>query len=138
MPCLETNLDSMSTNASCPPGGNELPDLNTLPILHNVTVAAIPGRNSSGGPMQTCCAPNPVHVLWDCYEWCEVPSSRLNRSSHAAVIDDFNECLDLNGLNISQSSILGLQFAGSPGRPALTMTRLGIWAILMLGVLSFI
>ncbi|KAJ4387652.1 hypothetical protein N0V93_008249 [Gnomoniopsis smithogilvyi] len=61
----------MSTNISCPTRSQPA----DLPIPGNITYAVIPGTNTSSPWMKTCCAPNPVHLVNDCWLWCEITSN---------------------------------------------------------------
>src|SRR4051812_45557418 len=103
--CIHTPpyLD-MSTNTTCPLGGNSLPEFNALAIPANLTTTFIPGSNASDKVMTACCAPNTVHIASSCYEWCEVPSSRLHNLSRHDIEDDMIDCLQAHGWSVNQSS----------------------------------
>lgn len=100
-----------------------------LPIPKNISWAAIPGRNISASPMVACCSPNPVHLIDNCYEWCELPEKY--ERDEARALAAFRSCLSVNDRNLSISNILGLNIADSPAaRPVVTMAGLGMWGLL--------
>ncbi|CAK7220336.1 hypothetical protein SCUCBS95973_004124 [Sporothrix curviconia] len=124
---------SAIATATCPPG-NQLPEVTTLPIPLNVSVAVIPGSNVSDSVMVACCSPNPVNIADGCYEWCEAPKAYNS-------LDKFSNCLVANHRNLNQSDILGFH-AGSaaPGRlapptttMAVTVVGLGVWMLFLSG-----
>ncbi|KAK0640731.1 hypothetical protein B0T16DRAFT_460888 [Cercophora newfieldiana] len=125
------------SNATCPPG-NELLVFDALSIPSNITTVFIPGSNASNPSMTTCCAPNPVKVSKGCYEWCEVPKSRLHNSSQREIEGDFVTCLSANGLNVSQSSILGVHVATSLAvGKEVSVKGVGVWLLIVAGVWGF-
>lgn len=135
---MSTTLAStFSTSASAAPtstcpAGNSLPELKTLPIPQNVSVAVIPGSNASDFVMVTCCSPNPVHIADGCYEWCEAPSTHPD-------IESFGGCLVANHRDLNKSDILGFS-NDAPGRgsPSMTFTQLGVWVLFVSGISSLV
>ncbi|KAJ0166442.1 hypothetical protein CTA2_7309 [Colletotrichum tanaceti] len=100
-----------------------------LPIPTNISRAVIPGRNISAAPMVACCSPNPVRLIDDCYEWCELPDKY--ERDEARALDAFGSCLSANGRNLSVSNILGVKIADSAAaRPVVTVAGLGVWGLL--------
>lgn len=108
----------MSTNTSCPT--NFIPA--SLPVPNNVTYSVIPGSNASDPWMVSCCAPNPVHIVNDCWEWCEITSdmASFNISSPdenpTLVNGAFAECLFYNDrpVNVSNGVETRAKSSGAP------------------------
>ncbi|KAJ4424637.1 hypothetical protein N0V82_000769 [Gnomoniopsis sp. IMI 355080] len=127
----------MSVNASC--SSNSIPA--DLPIPNNVTYTVIPGSNASDPWMVNCCAPNPVHLVDDCWEWCEITSDMA--SFNVKSPDDnpdqvnavFSTCLLSNNrpLNVSNGLETHAKSSAANGRrisekgPAWAVT----WMILL-------
>lgn len=79
-------------NTTCP--DSSIPDIASLPVPHNINLMVIPGSNASYHPMVTCCEPNPVQVVNECWLWCEVPKSYFDHgASHQAVTDATSSCI---------------------------------------------
>jgi hypothetical protein len=128
----------MSKNATCPPG-HGLPEFGALGIPANLTTFFIPGTNISDASMTTCCAPNLVHVASGCYEWCEVPSSRLHNSSKQDIEIDMGNCLEDNGRDFNQTGgILGVHVANGADARAMTIGECWIWLMVVSGVVGFV
>ncbi|KJR82130.1 uncharacterized protein SPSK_03711 [Sporothrix schenckii 1099-18] len=129
---------SATSNAPSPastcPGAGVLPDLESLPIPHDVPVAVIPGTNASEPDMVACCSPNAVHVVEGCYLYCQAPPANPDLSS-------FGNCLTVNHRDLNKSRILGFSNDAAPGghtSPSMTMAQLGVWALLVSGVSSMV
>lgn len=96
----------MSANISC--SSTFIPT--DLPIPDNVTYTVIPGNNASDPWMVDCCAPNTVHVISGCWEWCEITSdmASFNISSpddHTAQVNAaFSTCLTANSRPLNESN----------------------------------
>ncbi|KAK1758187.1 hypothetical protein QBC47DRAFT_373868 [Echria macrotheca] len=127
----------MSANTSCPAGGNSLPEFSALAIPGNLTTTFIPGSNGSDKVMTACCAPNTVHIASGCYEWCEVPSSRLHNLSKHDIENDMVDCLQSNGWAVNQSSILGVHIANGAGTRAISIKECWTWVVFLSGVAAF-
>ncbi|RYP63859.1 hypothetical protein DL770_009287 [Monosporascus sp. CRB-9-2] len=63
--------------------------------------------------MAACCRPNPVYVVDVCWEWCQIPLAMADGSDSSGIMFNFDNCLDINGRNISQSNGLLLHMASS-------------------------
>lgn len=105
---------SNSTNLSCPK--NSVPA--TLPIPQNITYAVIPGSNASDPWMFHCCQPNPVHIVNDCWEWCQVPAAIANHSTASDISQDLGGCLLGNGWNYTQSNGLFIHMSNGKSSTA--------------------
>ncbi|KAF4851787.1 hypothetical protein CGCSCA4_v003269 [Colletotrichum siamense] len=95
--------------SSCPT--NEIPE--GLPIPNNVTYAVIPGHNASDPWMVNCCSPNPVHLVNDCWEWCEVPEATKKNRDDAQIVSVFGSCLRAEGRNSTESNGVQVRSASS-------------------------
>ncbi len=118
------------SSGECAPGGG-LPELSTLSIPHNVSVFVIPGTNASDAAMVACCAPMPVNVIDGCYEWCAT-------SNPKTTLEEFSHCLTISGRDYNRSRITGMSTATSGGQVAgvaLTAAQLGMWVLLVSGML---
>ncbi|WYZ37664.1 hypothetical protein EsH8_II_001170 [Colletotrichum jinshuiense] len=91
---------SAATNTSCPT--SSVPE--NLSIPQNITYAVIPGQNASDSWMSSCCHPNPVQLVQDCWEWCEIPTSITNGTASEMITDAFGNCLRINGRNSTGSN----------------------------------
>lgn len=118
--------DVTMSNVTCPPG-NTLPEIASLPIPQNIPVIVIPGSNASDVSMVNCCYPEPVAVADSCYEWCEVPKN--------TSVMEFGNCLRINGKTNNQSSIVGFQ-SDAPPAPSATIMKLGLWTLLVSGLVA--
>lgn len=101
----------MSANTSCPT--NFIPT--NLAVPNNVTYAVIPGSNTSDPWMVNCCAPNPVHLANDCWEWCEITdgmasfnvSSPYDHTNQVAAA--ISTCLVINERPLNESNGLEIR-----------------------------
>ncbi|KAH0420090.1 hypothetical protein CcaCcLH18_14187 [Colletotrichum camelliae] len=96
--------------SSCPT--NEIPE--GLPIPNNVTYAVIPGHNASDPWMVNCCSPNPVHLVNNCWEWCEVPEATKKNRDDAQIVSVFGSCLRAEGRNWTESNGVQVRSASAP------------------------
>ncbi|KAB5522075.1 hypothetical protein GE09DRAFT_500306 [Coniochaeta sp. 2T2.1] len=68
----------MANITNCPL--DMIPDIESLPVPHDVNLMIIPGANASSPQMVSCCAPNQVQVVNDCWLWCEIPKSYYDQN----------------------------------------------------------
>lgn len=115
-------------NATCP-GDTSIPSIESLPIPQDINVMVVPGSNTSYPPMTTCCQPNKVEVVNDCWLWCQIPQSYFDHdgASQQDVQDATSSCLRVNGQNATGPKITGWQFNAS--------ARAGMWTVKEMGVL---
>ncbi|KAK1754790.1 hypothetical protein QBC47DRAFT_403199 [Echria macrotheca] len=133
-------MSTPPSNTTCAPGGG-LPSFPNLAIPSNLTTFFTPHTNTSDAPMTACCAPNPVHVSLGCYEWCEVPGSRLHNSSKDDIYADMGSCLAKEGWNSTQSGIVGVHVANSGAggwRFGGVREGWGLMVVVGLGVVGFV
>ncbi|GKT44219.1 uncharacterized protein ColSpa_04400 [Colletotrichum spaethianum] len=105
---------SAAANFSCPT--SSVPE--NLQIPQDVTYAVIPGHNISDSWMASCCQPNPVQLVQDCWEWCEIPAAITNGTTSETIPAAFSQCLQANGrdLNASNGLIVHVSSAATPSR----------------------
>lgn len=85
-----------------------------LPIPSNLTYVVVASQTAPDTWMKTCCGSKPVNVVDYCWEWCEL----TGKAESSAAMSDFNNCLRINGRNISQSNILSVHEAAATALPA--------------------
>ncbi|KAK4154933.1 hypothetical protein C8A00DRAFT_13994, partial [Chaetomidium leptoderma] len=51
---------------------------------YDTNLMIIPGTSTSDPAMVTCCAPNRVEKVDDCWLWCELPQSYFNNTGSSA------------------------------------------------------
>lgn len=131
----------MSTNMSCPTSSEPA----DLPIPSNITYAVIPGTNTSAPWMVSCCSPNPVHLVSDCWLWCEITSdmTSFNISSpedHGDEVDaDFAACLTAMHRPLNESNIIGVHTAGAGSyRASRTANVKAAAFVVLLGVVGML
>jgi hypothetical protein len=88
-----------------------LPDLNQLQIPPNVPYFVLAGENATE-ILTECCAPNPVKISLGCYQWCEVPESKLNGTvTDSDLVVQLNMCASgyggraIYGAGLSSSTV---------------------------------
>lgn len=131
----------MSANASCPT--SSIPS--TLDVPDNVTYAVIPGTNTSDPWMVNCCAPNPVQLVNNCWEWCEITDSMasFNVSSPNDHTDQvsaaFSTCLVVNKRLLNESNGLEIRaksFATGGRQTLAKSSALMVTWVVLLGLIS--
>lgn len=133
---------AMSTNNLSCPTNSEPAD---LPIPKNLTYAVIPGTNTSAPWMVTCCAPNPVHLVSDCWLWCEITSDMISYNITSPgdhgdeALGDFDTCLVGMNRPLNESSISGLHTAGAGSlRTSRTVSVKAAALVVFLGVFGML
>ena len=128
------NVKHPSVNTSCPLSGAQ-----PLDAPANLTYVYVSSQTAPDAWMKACCAPNPVHYVGACTEWCEVPGSDTggNNKDHKAsdIFDAFEACAYANGRNNSYSDGTGLHIAGAA--PALGL-RMGVVLVVVVAVSGFL
>ena len=88
-------------NSTC--SASSVPD--DLPIPQNVSYAVVPSLSAPDTWMMQCCHPNPVHVVEQCWEWCELPANLTKQGTDAAQ-NQFQGCLTANKRPFNTSNAL--------------------------------
>jgi hypothetical protein len=84
--------EDIMLNNSCPTNGNVPPKIhNTIPS--NITAIMVIGTNVSEPTMVSCCSPEPVHIIEDCWLWCELAPGYDTDTNKA--LGEANHCLGL-------------------------------------------
>ncbi|CAK7213490.1 hypothetical protein SCUCBS95973_001811 [Sporothrix curviconia] len=111
----------MANTTGCPT--NSVPA--TLPIPQNITYVVIPDGNTSDLWMASCCQPNPVQVVNDCWQWCAVPAVYTNGSvSPDDIAFRFDDCFLAAGRDISRSNGLLIHIGNRESSAAASRSRL--------------
>jgi hypothetical protein len=83
-----------------------------LPIPGNIGYAVIPSQTAPDSWMVQCCEPNPVHLIQNCWEWCELPPN-LTTQGQDETQNQLNNCLNTNGRNTNHSNALEVHISGA-------------------------
>ncbi|KAI0144758.1 hypothetical protein BJ166DRAFT_538985 [Pestalotiopsis sp. NC0098] len=98
----------------------------------NVSYVLIPILSNASYPsMQTCCAPNPVNQLDDCWLWCQVAES----SSDQDLAQNFSRCLSSKGN--ATATVLKAHVLASTATRSVTLTGMSFF-VLLVGSLWFV
>lgn len=111
-----------------------IPDIKGIETIpQNINVVMVGASNDTLQAMTSCCAPHYVQVLDGCYLWCKLPGPEHVDNIHS----NFTSCLDGNGMARTGRLIVGgnIPNAGERVGPAVTSVGLGLWGLVVVGVL---
>lgn len=113
--------------------------------FHVVGKAVVPGTNTSVPWMVTCCGPNQVHLVDDCWLWCEITSgmNSFNITSPGADsskdLGEFDFCLLQMHRPLNESNISGLHVAGAASyRASKDVSVKAATLVVFMGVFGFL
>ncbi|PNY29393.1 Uncharacterized protein TCAP_00696 [Tolypocladium capitatum] len=96
-----------NVNTSCPI--SEVPRERVLTQIHtNATYAIVASQTAPDQWMARCCDPKPVHIVENCWEWCEVNGTDKNK-----IFSDFWACLAAHKRNDTHSDSLLVNKSGT-------------------------
>ncbi|KAB5522869.1 hypothetical protein GE09DRAFT_1154428 [Coniochaeta sp. 2T2.1] len=103
----------MANIANCP--SDSIPAIESLPVPHDINLMIIASTNASSpqkDQMVTCCKPNQVQVVNDCWLWCEIPKAYYDKyhGDKDAVRDGTSACVRGSSNTTSAPAIQGWQF----------------------------
>ncbi|ODA83208.1 hypothetical protein RJ55_01719 [Drechmeria coniospora] len=132
------NLHKMANSTvACHP--DHLIDLQSLPIAKSISYAAISGNDPFDPAMTICCHPNPVNVVEQCVEWCQLPERFLNQTKGdlGDAFHDFSRCLRLARRDHNQTDgyIIGFQSSAALPPGTLRSAVVGTFIALFLATL---
>ncbi|KAH7308936.1 hypothetical protein B0I35DRAFT_412810 [Stachybotrys elegans] len=111
---------AMSSNVTCPDSSTLPPFESFSDLPRNVNVGFVPvGRTGSNDAMVSCCSPQDVNIVDDCYYWCELS---------AAGLEGLTSCLARHGM---EKGIVGTQPSSGAASPMTgrNLAGLMLWAL---------
>ncbi|KYK57949.1 hypothetical protein DCS_04962 [Drechmeria coniospora] len=133
----EKHANGGCRTVACHP--DHLIDLQSLPIAKSISYAAISGNDPFDPAMTICCHPNPVNVVEQCVEWCQLPERFLNQTKGdlGDAFHDFSRCLRLARRDHNQTDgyIIGFQSSAALPPGTLRSAVVGTFIALFLATL---
>ncbi|RYP47716.1 hypothetical protein DL768_006252 [Monosporascus sp. mg162] len=122
----------MSILGQCP--SNAIPESVNSFIPQDITYAVIPAQNISAA-MVRCCQPNPVHIVNECWNWCQLPSNMTDDADEAEIMISLGNCLTDDGRNFNIGATLLHTPSSATPNHGVTLTGLALVAVAALHLL---
>lgn len=135
-----TTTTSPLPTSTCPTDSIPPSFTSSPPIPTDINYLTIPGSNASEAKapwMVHCCAPYEVHVVDQCWLWCEADPGKVEGKNDTEIVHDFAVCLAEELMDLgpemvvryregeSGASSLGLEMGGS---------GLGLWKVVVVAL----
>lgn len=73
-----------------------MPDTDKLGLPPGFNLAVLPRNNQSEAVLESCCDPNPIKTVHDCYLWCELSDDKFDhpdKAKYKEVINVVRQCV---------------------------------------------